>query len=103
MGHKCESWFQKSFIDEVKKAISNHHGSNKQYTEGAAVTCVRLCKASSYIPISDRLNVVFTLVQSVINDLKVSTNMGDWFFKYLKSFRWSRNSANGDKNFFGNT
>ncbi|CAL1527010.1 unnamed protein product, partial [Lymnaea stagnalis] len=71
-GAPCSQQYlkKKSFIDEVKKAISNHHSSNKQLTEGAAVTCVRLCKASSYIPINDRLNVVFTLVQSVINDLK---------------------------------
>lgn len=62
---------QKQFIDEVKKAISIHHGGNKVSTEGAAVTCVRLCKASTYININDRLNVLFTLVQSVINDLKV--------------------------------
>ncbi|RUS73016.1 hypothetical protein EGW08_019222, partial [Elysia chlorotica] len=70
-GAPCSPNFlkKKSFIDEVKKAI-NHHNSNKQLTEGAAVTCVRLCKASSYIPITDRLNVVFTLVQSVIGDLK---------------------------------
>ena len=63
--------FQKSFIDEVKKAISSHHSGNKSLTEGAAVTCVRLCKASTYINIKDRLNVLFTLVQSVIQDLKV--------------------------------
>ncbi|XP_076453075.1 neurofibromin-like isoform X4 [Babylonia areolata] len=61
---------KKSFIDEVKKAISSHHSGNKNLTEGAAVTCVRLCKASTYINIKDRLNVLFTLVQSVIQDLK---------------------------------
>ncbi|KAL5015709.1 hypothetical protein ScPMuIL_005298 [Solemya velum] len=42
----------------------------KKMTEGAAVTCVRLCKASTYISIHDRLNVLFSLVQSVISDLK---------------------------------
>ena len=62
--------FQKHFIDEVKKVISPHHAVSK-LTEGAAVTCVRLCKASTYISINDRLNVLFSLVQSVINDLKV--------------------------------
>ncbi|XP_025089024.1 neurofibromin-like isoform X9 [Pomacea canaliculata] len=61
---------KKSFIDEVKKAVSSHHSGNKNLTEGAAVTCVRLCKASTYINIKDRLNVLFTLVQSVIQDLK---------------------------------
>ncbi|VDI01744.1 neurofibromin 1 [Mytilus galloprovincialis] len=60
---------KKHFIDEVKKAISPHHAGSK-LTEGAAVTCVRLCKASTYISINDRLNVLFSLVQSVINDLK---------------------------------
>ena len=62
---------QKHFIDEVKKTIANHHSCHKQLAEGAAVTCVRLCKASTYISIHDRLNVLFSLVQSVINDLKV--------------------------------
>ena len=62
---------QKHFIDEVKKTIGNHHSVNKQLAEGAAVLCVRLCKASTYISIHDRLNVLFSLVQSVINDLKV--------------------------------
>ncbi|XP_050410069.1 neurofibromin isoform X2 [Patella vulgata] len=61
---------KKQFIDEVKKAIGSHHGSYKTLAEGAAVTCVRLCKASTYISINDRLNVLFTLVQSVIQDLK---------------------------------
>ena len=61
------------FIDEVKKAIASHHGGSKQMIEGAAITCVRLCKASTYISINDRLNVLFTFVQSIINDLKVCT------------------------------
>ncbi|XP_021368387.1 neurofibromin-like isoform X2 [Mizuhopecten yessoensis] len=61
---------KKQFIDDVKKAISPHHGGSKQLAEGAAVTCVRLCKASTYISINDRLNVLFSLVQSVISDLK---------------------------------
>lgn len=60
------------FIDEVKKAIASHHGGSKQMIEGAAITCVRLCKASTYISINDRLNVLFAFVQSIINDLKVS-------------------------------
>ncbi|KAH3876996.1 hypothetical protein DPMN_000850 [Dreissena polymorpha] len=61
---------KKLFIDEVKKTISNHHSCNKQLAEGAAVLCVRLCKASTYISIHDRLNVLFSLVQSIIVDLK---------------------------------
>ncbi|XP_052799724.1 neurofibromin-like isoform X3 [Mya arenaria] len=61
---------KKHFIDEVKKTIANHHSCNKQLAEGAAVLCVRLCKASTYISIHDRLNVLFSLVQSIIGDLK---------------------------------
>ncbi|XP_011426816.1 neurofibromin isoform X4 [Magallana gigas] len=61
---------KKMFIDEVKKAIASHHGGSKQMIEGAAITCVRLCKASTYISINDRLNVLFAFVQSIINDLK---------------------------------
>lgn len=51
-----------------------HGNSSKQLTEAAAVTCVKLCKASTYINILDSNNVAFTLVQSVINDLKVVSN-----------------------------
>ncbi|CAK1546447.1 unnamed protein product [Leptosia nina] len=39
-------------------------------TEAAVLTCVKLCKASTYINISDSGNVTFVLVKSVINDLK---------------------------------
>ena len=70
---------QKHFIDEVKKTIGNHHSVNKQLAEGAAVLCVRLCKASTYISIHDRLNVLFSLVQSVINDLKVCIFLINWY------------------------
>lgn len=63
---------QKQFIDELRRAISGHHGVSRQLTEGAAVTCVRLCKASTYINQKDRLNVLFSLVQTVIQDLKVN-------------------------------
>lgn len=62
---------KKQFIDAVKRCISPHGNSSKQLTEAAAVTCVKLCKASTYINILDSNNVAFTLVQSVINDLKV--------------------------------
>lgn len=60
---------KKQFIDSVKRAIGPH-GTSKQLTEAAAVTCVKLCKASTYINILDSNNVVFSLVQSIINDLK---------------------------------
>ncbi|XP_074600003.1 neurofibromin 1 isoform X2 [Brevipalpus obovatus] len=61
---------KRQFIDNVKKALVPH-SSSKQLTETAAVTCVKLCKASTYISIFDSNNVVFTLVHSVINDLKM--------------------------------
>lgn len=57
-------------MDSLKKALSPH-SSSKQLTEAAAVTCVKLCKVSTYINILDRNNVVFLLVQNVFNDLKV--------------------------------
>ncbi|KAH9376387.1 hypothetical protein HPB48_014676 [Haemaphysalis longicornis] len=61
---------KRQFIDSVKKALVPH-GTSKQLTEAAAVTCVKLCKASTYINILDSNNVVFALVQVVINDLKL--------------------------------
>lgn len=61
---------KKQFIDGVKRAVGPH-STSKQQTEAAAVTCVKLCKASTYINIQDSSNVAFILVQSVINDLKV--------------------------------
>ncbi|XP_049859509.1 neurofibromin isoform X2 [Schistocerca gregaria] len=60
---------KKQFVDSVKRAVGPH-GTSKQLTEAAAVTCVKLCKASTYINNLDSNNVAFTLVQSVINDLK---------------------------------
>ena len=65
---------KKHFIDSVKRAVGPH-GNSKQLTEAAAVTCVKLCKASTYINILDSNNVAFTLVQSVINDLKVRNSL----------------------------
>ncbi|RWS09353.1 neurofibromin-like protein, partial [Dinothrombium tinctorium] len=61
---------KRQFIDNVKKALVPHN-SSKQLTEAAAVTCVKLCKASTYIKITDSNNVVFALVQAVISDLKI--------------------------------
>lgn len=43
----------------------------KLLNEAAAVTSVKLCKIATYINTSDSNNVVFLLVQNVINDLKV--------------------------------
>ncbi|CAH0561866.1 unnamed protein product [Brassicogethes aeneus] len=61
---------KKCFIDALKKGVNPHGNSSKQLVEAAAVTCVKLCKASTYINILDSNNVTFTLVQSIINDLK---------------------------------
>ncbi|KAG1714683.1 Neurofibromin [Nymphon striatum] len=59
---------KKIFVDCVKKALVNH--SSKQLTETSVVACVKLCKSSTYVNILDRNNVIFNLVQSVINELK---------------------------------
>lgn len=59
---------KKQFIDSIKRSLVTH-GSGRQLTEAAAVTCVKLCKASTYISNLDSSNVIFTLVQHVIGDL----------------------------------
>ncbi|XP_071038330.1 neurofibromin isoform X2 [Parasteatoda tepidariorum] len=61
---------KRQFVDSVKKALVPH-SSSKQLSEAAAVTSVRLCKISTYINILDSNNVVFSLVQNVITDLKL--------------------------------
>ncbi|KAJ0182942.1 hypothetical protein K1T71_000918 [Dendrolimus kikuchii] len=60
---------KKFFIDSVKRGLSPQNNS-KQMTEAAVVTCVKLCKASTYLNIADSGNVTFTLVKSVKDDLK---------------------------------
>uniref|UniRef100_A0A336KLD7 CSON013094 protein n=1 Tax=Culicoides sonorensis TaxID=179676 RepID=A0A336KLD7_CULSO len=60
---------KKHFMEGIKRGLS-HSASSKQLTEAAAIACVKLCKASTYININDSNNVTFQLVQSVINDLK---------------------------------
>ncbi|XP_022251918.1 neurofibromin-like, partial [Limulus polyphemus] len=79
----------RQFIDSVKKALVPH-GTSKQLTEAAAMTCVKLCKCSTYINILDSNNVVFALVQSVINDLKFL------LFNPSKPFSRSQSSLNQD-------
>ncbi len=61
---------KKQFIDSIKKALVSHGGSSKTVTEAAVVTCVKLCKSATYINILDSNNVIFSLVQTVIGDLK---------------------------------
>lgn len=60
---------KKQFIDSIKRALSPH--GSRSITEAAAITCVKLCKAATYINIRDSGNVIFSLVQTVINDLKI--------------------------------
>ena len=60
---------KKSFIETVKKSLLIHGSSNRQLAEAAASTCVKLCKASTYICNLDSSNVIFTLVKHVISDL----------------------------------
>lgn len=61
---------KRAFIDSVKRGVGTHGNASKQIAESAAITAVKLCKASTYININDSNNVAFMLVQSVINDLK---------------------------------
>ncbi|KAG7207079.1 hypothetical protein KM043_000959 [Ampulex compressa] len=60
---------KKQFIDSVKRGLGMHGSSSRQLAEAAAVTCIKLCKASTYINNLDSSNVIFTLVQHVMSDL----------------------------------
>lgn len=60
---------KKCFIDSVKKGLLMHGGSSRQLVEAAALTCVKLCKASTYVSNHDSDNVVFILVKHVMGDL----------------------------------
>ncbi|XP_034188157.1 neurofibromin 1 isoform X2 [Osmia lignaria lignaria] len=60
---------KKQFIDSVKRGLGMHGSSNRQLVEAAAVTCIKLCKASTYVNNSDANNVIFMLVQHVMTDL----------------------------------
>ncbi|XP_051540739.1 neurofibromin isoform X1 [Myxocyprinus asiaticus] len=59
---------KKLFLENLRKALSGHGGS-KQLTESAAIACVKLCKASTYINWEDH-SFIFVLVQSIVVDLK---------------------------------
>ncbi|XP_065116701.1 neurofibromin isoform X1 [Paramisgurnus dabryanus] len=59
---------KKLFLENLRKALTGHGGS-KQLTESAAIACVKLCKASTYISWEDH-SVIFVLVQSIVVDLK---------------------------------
>uniref|UniRef100_A0A4W4FPH0 Neurofibromin n=1 Tax=Electrophorus electricus TaxID=8005 RepID=A0A4W4FPH0_ELEEL len=59
---------KKLFLESLRKALAGH-GSSKQLTESAAIACVKLCKASTYINWEDH-SVIFLLVQKIVMDLK---------------------------------
>lgn len=60
---------KKQFIDSIKKGLGMHGSSSRQLIEAAAVTCIKLCKASTYINNLDSNNVIFILVRHVMSDL----------------------------------
>ncbi|XP_053223559.1 neurofibromin isoform X3 [Podarcis raffonei] len=77
---------KKLFLDNLRKALSGHSGS-RQLTESAAIACVKLCKASTYVSWEDN-SVIFLLVQSMVVDLK------NLLFNPSKPF--SRGNQNAD-------
>ena len=77
---------KKHFIDAIKKSLQSHGSSNKALVEAGVITCVKLCKAATYINVLDSNNVIFNVVQTVINDLK------NLMFKVEKPF--ARGSQN---------
>ena len=63
---------KKQFVDELRRAVNpSTYKQSQTLSEGAVVACVRMCKASTYIKTADSSNVLFTLVKSVVLDLKV--------------------------------
>ena len=72
-GSRALSGLQKQFLDSLRKALSGQGGS-KQLMESAAIACVKLCKASTYISWEDH-STIFLLVQSIVMDLKVCTSL----------------------------
>lgn len=65
--------FKKLYFDSIKKALNggSHHTSKQQLTVAACVSSVKLCKAATYINVTDSANVFFTLLHSIIDDVKV--------------------------------
>ncbi|XP_068124584.1 neurofibromin isoform X5 [Hyperolius riggenbachi] len=59
---------KKLFLENLRKALTGH-GGGKPLTESAAIACVKLCKASTYVNWEDN-SVIFHLVQSLVIDLK---------------------------------
>ncbi|CDQ99595.1 unnamed protein product [Oncorhynchus mykiss] len=79
---------KKLFLENLRKALAGHGGS-KQLTESAAIACVKLCKASTYINWEDH-SVIFLLVQSIVVDLKAL------LFNPTKPFSRGAGSQNAD-------
>ncbi|KAM4627329.1 neurofibromin isoform 7-T7 [Polymixia lowei] len=79
---------KKLFLDSLRKALAGQGGS-KQLTESAAIACVKLCKASTYINWEDH-SVIFLLVQSIVMDLKTL------LFNPAKPFWRGTGSQNAD-------
>ncbi|KAM9321250.1 neurofibromin [Gastrophryne carolinensis] len=59
---------KKLFLENLRKALTGH-GVGKPLMESAAIACVKLCKASTYVNWEDN-SVIFHLVQSLVIDLK---------------------------------
>lgn len=68
---------KKLFLESLRKALAGH-SSSKQLTESAAIACVKLSKACTYINWQDH-SVIFLLVQSIVMDLKVSLSVCNIF------------------------
>ncbi|KAF6735969.1 Neurofibromin [Oryzias melastigma] len=79
---------KKQFLDNLRKALAGQ-GGNKQLMESAAVACVKLCKASTYINWEDH-STIFLLVQSIVMDLKAM------LFNPAKPFFRGTGSQNAD-------
>jgi len=61
---------KKQFIDNVKRSLRMHgSSSSRQLSEAAAVTCVNLTKAATYVNNAESSNVVLILVQQLMDDL----------------------------------
>eukprot|EP00063_Salmo_salar_P043838 XP_014018673.1 PREDICTED: neurofibromin-like isoform X9 [Salmo salar] len=79
---------KKLFLESLRKALTGQGGS-KQLTESAAIACVKLCKASTYINWEDHSGI-FLLVQSIVVDLKAL------LFNPTKPFSRGAGSQNAD-------
>uniref|UniRef100_A0A8P4K0N9 Neurofibromin n=1 Tax=Dicentrarchus labrax TaxID=13489 RepID=A0A8P4K0N9_DICLA len=79
---------KKLFLDSLRKALAGQGGS-KQLMESAAIACVKLCKASTYINWEDH-STIFLLVQSIVMDLKAL------LFNPAKPFWRGTGSQNAD-------